>query len=119
MFRKRQGKKELFNIFYIDFGNRETLDSSKLRKIDDELTKIPILAKEAFLAFVLPHDTKFKKEALEYSKDFAEGNELSARHEYTIGKRVFLTILDDNSKSNLNSDLLRNGLTFLESKKKI
>jgi len=111
-------KNDSFAVSYIDFGNKETLDSSKIRIIHEELKKVPILAKEAFLGFVKLHEKKYNVDALEYSKDFAEGNELSARHEYTIGNRIFLTVLDESSK-NLNSDLLRNGLVFLETKKDI
>jgi len=112
-------KKDTFTISYIDFGNKETVTSSCVRKIDEKLTKIPIIAKEAYLAFVYFHEKKYKKEALEYLRDFSEGNELMARHEYTIGNRIYLTVLDENTKSNLNSDLLRNGLAFLEGRKEI
>jgi len=113
-------KKDTFTILYIDFGNKETVTSSCVRKIDEKLIKIPIIAKEAFLAFVSFHDTKYKTEALEYVRDYSEDNELSARHEYTIGNRIYLTVLDEsNTKSNLNSDLLRNGLAFLETRRDI
>jgi staphylococcal nuclease domain-containing protein 1 len=112
-------EKDTFVVFYIDYGNKETTNSSSIRKIDDKLTKIPSLAKEGYLAYVNVHKDKYRNEALEYVNEFCEGNELLAKHEYTIGNRIFLTVLDGSSRKNLNSDLIRNGLAFFETRSEI
>jgi len=54
-------EKNTFLIVYIDFGNREVVKSDNIRKIDEKLTKIPILVKEGFLAYVVPHEKKIQK----------------------------------------------------------
>jgi len=41
-----------YDVFYVDYGNFETLSNSRIRQIPPEFTALPYQAKEARLAYV-------------------------------------------------------------------
>jgi len=104
-------EKGQYSVFYIDFGNQEQVKLSSLRPYPRD-NKIAPQAKEASLAFIRLH--KFNKDsAYDYVHDFCFGKDLLARHEYSLGKKIFITIFDAEGKFSLNADLIRNGLAFV------
>jgi staphylococcal nuclease domain-containing protein 1 len=110
-------EKSTYTVFYIDFGNKEKVKVTSLRKLapDSELAKIKPQAKEAFLAYVHFHHTNYKSESLSLVKDFCQGEDLVARHEYSLGKNIYVSLFDSKGKYNLNADLIVNGFAFVTS----
>eukprot|EP01080_Neovahlkampfia_damariscottae_P004341 gene4341-7697_t len=108
-------EKQYYTVFYIDFGNKEKVKVSALRKLDQEseLAKIKPQAKEAYLAYVHFHGANFKTESLNLVQDFCQGEDLVARHEYSLGKNIYVSLFDSKGKFNLNADLIVNGFAFV------
>jgi len=111
--------KGCYSVFYMDYGNSEKVKAESLRPCTDKkLVGFPEQAKEAFLAFVDTAPKQYKTFAEDFVKDFLFDRDLSAIHEYTDRKSVYLTIFDEDNK-NLNKELIRSGLAFVTKNEKI
>jgi len=106
-------EKNIYSVFYVDFGNQEKVKFDALRPASAEIKKPSFQAKEGFLAFVHLHKEEFRGEARAYVQEFCHGKELLARHEYSLGSKIFVSIFDEHGKYGLNADLIRNGLAFV------
>ncbi|XP_025195551.1 RING finger protein 17-like isoform X2 [Melanaphis sacchari] len=110
----------LVTVFYIDFGNSETLPWNELRVLDKELIKTPPLAIKASLADVYPavdgiESTKWSDNAyaafLKFSKiDYAEDNLIAFIHEVD-GDTHKIVLYNHTSRTEfcLNSQLVSQG----------
>jgi len=106
-------EKNYVYVFYIDFGNQEKVKFEKLKPIPESLKKYPHQAKEAFLAYLYLSNDNFRQEALNLVKQYASGNDLVARHEYSRNGRIYISLFDAQGKYSVNADLIRNGLAFV------
>lgn len=64
--------KDMFEVFYIDFGNQEAVPYSRLRPVDPSMSSAPGLAQLCSLAHIkVPSlDEDFGQEAAEYLSDY-------------------------------------------------
>lgn len=72
-----------YEVFYVDFGNSETLDASRLGPLDPAVAQIPRAAHLAQLAFVKVPDAAddYGHEAAQLLGDLVAGKRLAARVE--------------------------------------
>jgi len=105
-------EKGLYHVSYVDFGNEEKVKHSALRPMPkSDSSRLPHQANEAFLAYVrIPREASL---AMNYVTDFCLEKDLLVNHEYTIGRRIYVTIYDSTGKFSLNADLIRNGMAFV------
>lgn len=112
-------KNDSYKVFYIDYGNSERVKLESLRPLSgpSKLLNIKAQAKEAFLAFVNQAPKLYREFSNEYVYDFTMDKDLSAIHEYTEEKKIFITIYD--GEKNLNKELIKSGLAFVTKDAKI
>jgi len=105
-----------YAVFYIDYGNSETIPASRIRRLADEYKKLRPQAVEAILAYMKtpPIEEDFGKEAAEFLKDLVWGKTMMANIERRDGNTVYLSLGDRDSKVHVNAALLRAGLAKVE-----
>eukprot|EP01060_Flectonema_neradi_P013686 TRINITY_DN2042_c0_g1_i5.p1 TRINITY_DN2042_c0_g1~~TRINITY_DN2042_c0_g1_i5.p1 ORF type:complete len:955 (+),score=257.56 TRINITY_DN2042_c0_g1_i5:50-2914(+) len=86
-----------YDVFYIDFGNRESLPKSQIRKspkFQELLNKFPAQATEGYLAFMheLPPTETGGMDAKYAFEDFTQGGKITIAHEYTCLKKKYFTV---------------------------
>ncbi|VVB13566.1 unnamed protein product [Arabis nemorensis] len=128
-----QSPDEKFEVFYIDYGNQETVPYSAIRPIDPSVSSAPGLAQLCRLAYMkVPSlEEDFGPEAVEYlhTVTLGSGKEFKAVIEErdTSGGRVkgqgtgtefavTLTAVDD--EISVNAAMLQGGIARLEKRKK-
>eukprot|EP00252_Welwitschia_mirabilis_P024927 TRINITY_DN7610_c0_g1_i1.p1 TRINITY_DN7610_c0_g1~~TRINITY_DN7610_c0_g1_i1.p1 ORF type:complete len:993 (+),score=268.32 TRINITY_DN7610_c0_g1_i1:311-3289(+) len=122
-----------FVVFYIDFGNQESLPPSKLRPLDGSVPSGPGLAQLCKLAYIkVPAlDEEFGEEAATFlwEKTVGSSAELTATVEErdTSGGKVkgqgtgtilAVTLVDAETETSINAAMLGEGLARLEHRKK-
>jgi len=108
-----------FKVFYLDYGNTETVKVDKLRPCTNaKLLKIGEQAKEAYLAYTEKPPKQYRPVADDFVRNFLFDQDLTAIHEYNDRNKVYLTIYNE-EKQNLNLELIRNGLAFVTKDEKI
>uniref|UniRef100_A0A0D6R1R8 Ribonuclease n=1 Tax=Araucaria cunninghamii TaxID=56994 RepID=A0A0D6R1R8_ARACU len=125
--------KDEFEVFYIDYGNQETVAYNKLRPVDASVSSAPGCARLCSLAFVkVPGlEEDFGHEAAEFFSDctLRASKELMAMVEErdTSGGKVkgqgtgpllIVTLVDAEESTSINALMLREGFARLEKKKK-
>jgi len=128
-----ESPKDKFEVFYIDYGNQETVPYSRLRPLDPSVSSAPGLAHLCSLAYIkvpsLVED--FGQEAAEYLSECTlnSSRELRAMVEErdTSGGKVkgqgtgtvlVITLVDVEAGSSINAAMLQEGLARLERRKR-
>ncbi|XP_077226647.1 ribonuclease TUDOR 1-like [Tasmannia lanceolata] len=122
-----------FEVFYIDYGNQETVQYSQLRPLDPSVAATPGLAQLCSLAYIkVPSlEEDFGQEAAEYLCEHAlnSAKEIRAMVEErdTSGGKVkgqgtgtvlVVTLVDVEAGSSINAAMLQEGLARLERRKR-
>jgi len=105
-----------YDVFYIDYGNSETLPASRIRPLDASFNELPPQAKEAQLAYIkVPSlDEEYGTDAAIFLRDLVAGKPMMANLEYKDADRFFLSLVDRESQVFVNAALLRAGLARVE-----
>jgi len=107
------------SVLYIDYGNRETIKSSKCAVLPNvAASSMPAFAREYVLGFVtLPTDEDYAHEAIYALKtDTVEGTFL-LNVEYKNGGVEYISLVDDSKKVDVGQNLVREGLLLVENRK--
>jgi len=113
---KKQVKDGEYEVFYIDYGNTETVAVSRIRPLDAAFAELAPQAIEAQLAFVkVPGlDEEYGNEAAVLLRDFVNGKTLLANVEYRDAGKMYLSLGDRDSQVHVNAALVRAGLARVE-----
>jgi len=105
-----------FKVFYVDYGNSETIPSSRIRRLSEEHKKLQSQAVESILAYLKtpPIEEEYGKEAAEFLKDLVWGKTMMANVERKDGSTLYLSLGDRESQVHVNAALLRAGLAKVE-----
>jgi len=105
-----------YKVFYVDYGNSETIPASKIRKLPEKFATLKPQAAESHLAYVKPPtlDQDYGSEAAEFLKELVEGKTMMANVEYTDGNQLYLSLGDRESQVHVNGALVRAGLAKVE-----
>ncbi|WRT67103.1 uncharacterized protein IL334_004069 [Kwoniella shivajii] len=115
-------KKEAL-LYFIDYGNEETLPFSRIRPLDSKFKTLPGQAKEARLSFVklVPRSSEYGIEALRRFNYFTENRKLVANIDQKEGNVLHLRLIDptdpnaaDDPLACINADLVREGLATID-----
>ncbi|XP_077212353.1 ribonuclease TUDOR 1-like [Tasmannia lanceolata] len=128
-----ESPKDKFEVFYVDYGNQETVPYSQLRPLDPAVSAAAGLAQLCSLAYIkVPSlEEDFGQEAAEYLSECTLNNskELRAMVEErdTSGGKVkgqgtgtvlIVTLVDAEAGSSINAAMLQEGLARLERRKR-
>ncbi|XP_020233490.1 ribonuclease TUDOR 1 isoform X2 [Cajanus cajan] len=120
---------DMFEVFYIDYGNQEEVPYSQLRPIDPSVSAAPGLAQLCSLAYVkVPNlEEDFGQEAAEYLSELTlnSGKEFRAKIEEKdtsggkmkgqgTGTVLAVTLVAADSETSVNAAILQEGLGRLE-----
>jgi len=105
-----------YEVFYIDYGNTETIPSSRIRPLEPNFADLPPQAQEAQLAYVkVPGlNEEYGTEAALLLRDLVNGKTLLANVEYRDAGRMYLSLGDRDSQVHVNAALVRGGLAKVE-----
>ncbi|XP_042498409.1 ribonuclease TUDOR 1 [Macadamia integrifolia] len=128
-----ESPKDLFEVFYIDYGNQEEIPYSRLRPLDPSVSSGAGLAQLCSLAYIkIPSlEEDFGQEAAEYlsqcildnSREFramveekdTSGGKVKGQGTGTI---LYVTLVDVEASSSINAAMLQEGLARLERMKR-
>ena len=117
-----ESPKDQFEVFYIDYGNQETVTYSRLHPLDPSVSSSPGLAQLCSLAFIkVPNlEEDFGQEAAEYLSDCTLNNSKEFRamieDRDTSGGKVkgqgtgtvlVVTLVDVEAESSINAAMLQ------------
>jgi len=107
-----------FQVFYIDYGNTETIPTSRIRKLvlSPEDSSLAPQAREAHLAYIKAPklEDEYGPEAAEFLKELVENKTMMAHIEYKEADSLYLSLGDRESQVHVNAALLRAGLARVE-----
>jgi len=110
-----------YNVFYVDYGNTETVPTSRIRELKGPDAEIAPHAKRARLAYVAPPklDDDYGHEAAEFLRDLVWGKTMMANVEYRENAKrenevLHLSLGDRESQVHVNAALVRAGLARVE-----
>lgn len=128
-----QSSKDNFEVFYIDYGNQETVTYSQLRPADPSVSSAPGLAQLCQLAYLkVPSlDEDYGQEAAVHLSEstLAEPKEFKAVIEErdTSGGKVkgqgtgnvlLVTLIDEKADTSINANMLKAGVARLEKRRR-
>ncbi|KAG2180234.1 hypothetical protein INT43_004023 [Umbelopsis isabellina] len=102
-------------VFYVDYGNSETVPLSRIRALPQKFSTLPHQAQEATLSFVKApsKDEDYGVEALERLQQLAAGKQLVANVDSRDGGALSLTLFDPahstSADASINYDVVRDG----------
>ncbi|KAK7358733.1 hypothetical protein VNO77_00671 [Canavalia gladiata] len=126
-----ESSNDLFEVFYLDYGNQEEVPYSQLRPLDPSVSTAPGLAQLCSLAYVkVPNlEEDFGQEAAEYLSELTlnSGKEFRAKVEERdtsggkmkgqgTGTVLAVTLVAVDSEISVNAAMLQEGLARLEKK---
>ncbi|XP_020254427.1 ribonuclease TUDOR 2-like [Asparagus officinalis] len=126
-----ESPEDKYEVFYIDYGNQETVTHSRMRPLDPSVSSAPCLAQLCSLAFIkVPNlEDDFGQEAAEYLSDCTMNSSKEFRamieDKDTSGGKVkgqgtgtvfAVTLVDVEAETSVNAALLQEGLARLERK---
>lgn len=106
-------------IFFIDYGNRDTVDPSSLASLPSlGIRDIPPAAREYTLALVaLPKDPEQAQDAVQAFQEEVSGeSQLQLNVEYRVGGQEYVTLLNS-SGNDIGKNLLQEGWVLLEERR--
>ncbi|BEI99776.1 hypothetical protein CcaverHIS631_0408190 [Cutaneotrichosporon cavernicola] len=121
--KRASGMKKEAHVYFIDYGNEETMPFSRIRPLDQKFKNLPGQAKEARLSFVKlpPRDSEYGGEAWRRFGDLTIGRKLVANVDQREGNLVHLRLIDPTDPNSaedplacVNADLVREGLAALD-----
>ncbi|XP_006815565.1 tudor domain-containing protein 1-like [Saccoglossus kowalevskii] len=104
---------EFPTVFYIDFGNSETLNVVNLRQLEEQFTPLPMQAMRCRLSNIKPTTKEWIPDAINYFKGKVEGSHVevkfTGREDNVLSVQMFTP--DDKSVS-INEDLVKKELAL-------
>ncbi|XP_012259145.2 staphylococcal nuclease domain-containing protein 1 [Athalia rosae] len=105
-------------VFYIDYGNRETLDVTRVAAMPGSFGTDKPYATEYLLAYVtLPNDNDYKKMAVEMLQQDTVGKTLLLNIEYKVNNLAAATIVDATTKDDVARGLILDGFLLVENRR--
>ncbi|WVF72237.1 hypothetical protein IAT40_007049 [Kwoniella sp. CBS 6097] len=110
-------------LYFIDYGNEETLPFSRIRPLDSKFKSLAGQAKEARLSFIklVPRSSEYGGDAFRRFNYLTEGRKLIANVDQKEGNLLHLRLIDpadpnaaDDPLACLNADLVREGLATID-----
>ncbi|XP_076170484.1 staphylococcal nuclease domain-containing protein 1 [Ptiloglossa arizonensis] len=107
------------SVFYIDYGNRETINVTRVADLPSRFTTDESYAREHTLACVtLPNDNDDKKAAVEAFKEDVMDKILLLNTEYKISSNVTaVTLVDSNTNEDIAKGLISDGLLLVQNQR--
>eukprot|EP01117_Protostelium_nocturnum_P000963 TRINITY_DN11291_c0_g1_i1.p1 TRINITY_DN11291_c0_g1~~TRINITY_DN11291_c0_g1_i1.p1 ORF type:complete len:937 (+),score=382.46 TRINITY_DN11291_c0_g1_i1:147-2957(+) len=104
-------------VKYVDYGNSEIVDASRLAKLDPAHATLKPQAKLARLAFLKAPalNDDFGEDAAEYLSELVFGQDIVANIEYEDDDALYLSVFDRDSNQYVNAAMVNAGLSRLES----
>ncbi|XP_033223883.1 staphylococcal nuclease domain-containing protein 1 [Belonocnema kinseyi] len=104
------------NVFYIDYGNRETLNVTRVAALPPGFGNDKPFASEYILACVkLPQDHDYKKMAIEaFREDVVTGKTLLLNVEYKVNNIPVATLMDSVTNADIGKGLISYGYLLVE-----
>ncbi|KAK4688228.1 staphylococcal nuclease domain-containing protein 1, partial [Tremellales sp. Uapishka_1] len=121
--RKASALKKEALLYFIDYGNEETLPFSRIRPLDTKFKSLGGQAKEARLSFVkmVPKSSEYGPEAWRRFTSLTDGRKLVANIDQKEGNLLHLRLIDPTDPNSaedplacLNADLVREGLATVD-----
>lgn len=107
------------NVLFIDYGNAETLSTSRLASLPAGYTSDKALATEYSLACVtLPKDPEYLEMCLKYLREDTSNRVLLLNVEYRApGTPPAVTLLSENREDDIVKNLITDGLLLVEKRR--
>ncbi|KAK1924792.1 transcription factor [Papiliotrema laurentii] len=121
--RKASAIKKEAVLYFIDYGNEETLPFSRIRPLDAKFKSMAGQAKEARLSFVklVPRSSEYGPDAWRRFNALTEGKKLVGNIDQREGNLLHLRLIDpsdpnaaDDPLACINADLVREGLATVD-----
>jgi len=112
----KKSDKASYTVFYVDYGNSETVQAENIRKIDEKYSKLTPQARQARLAFIIPPtgEEDFAEEAAFAFKDMVWNKTMLATNYTQDHDVISIQLADVSSKLLVNEALLLQGYARLE-----
>lgn len=120
--RVRRVSHEGIEVLYIDYGNAETLPSSRVRALPENFKQLKAQAFEATLSFVQSpeRDSDYGIDAIERFRDLTGNKQLVANVDAREGGVMCLTLYDfaksTSAEASINLDMVQDGQAFVTPK---
>ncbi|XP_046434309.1 staphylococcal nuclease domain-containing protein 1 [Neodiprion fabricii] len=106
------------SVFYIDYGNRETLNVTRVAAMPGSFATDKPFATEYVLAYVtLPNDNDYKKLAIEMLQQDTAGKPLLLNIEYKVNNLAAATLVDATTKEDVARGLILDGFLLVENRR--
>uniref|UniRef100_A0A8D9BSS8 Staphylococcal nuclease domain-containing protein 1 n=1 Tax=Cacopsylla melanoneura TaxID=428564 RepID=A0A8D9BSS8_9HEMI len=112
---KVQGNKA--NIFYIDYGNKETAEFSELTFLPEQFKSEPGYAHEYRLAFTKQPPEDYRPDSIHRLEEEIENRKVLLNVEYNITGSPYVTVLDASTKTDLIKALIAAGYFLVETRR--